>query len=252
MRTVKGFCDTDEVNLYFETRGEGSCITLCNGTAMDTRVWDGQFSELSRCFRVVRYANRGSGRSGDTMGVPYRLQDDLKALMDHLRIEKTIASGVSVGGGIALNFALDHPDHVAGLILMDPFMTGYTWPHISPKMKTLAEHWKRKDVKQAAEVWYSMDWFSFLKKDEAKFERFKRIVDDNVIRFFSRPFPPMEDWGKPMTERLHQIHAPVLLLIGEHDTPDNREVVRIIEREVEGSTVVEGNYSAVHAGICMK
>jgi 3-oxoadipate enol-lactonase len=238
VNTSGSTCELDDVTLHYESRGEGQAIAFSNGSVMDTRVWDDQFSYLSQTLRVVRYDNRGDGKSGDLSGESYRYQDDLRGLLDHLGIDTTIAAGLSVGGGIALNFALDYPERVSGLVLMDTFFTGYHWPCMTPKLKLLSEQWQHGNIKEAVEIWYTMDWFDHIKQDSAKFRKLSRIIDDNAPRYFAQEFPPKADWGTPMIDRLDQIKVPTLLMVGDKDTPDNHEVISIIHDSVRHSKLV--------------
>lgn len=238
MEETTGYCEIATGRLYYEQKGSGDVLTFCNGTAMDTRIWDDQYDELSHHFSILRFDNLGCGKSSDLPTTPHHYDDDLNALHDCLGITRSIVAGLSVGGGIALNYCLNYPERVSALVLMDTFMTGYQWPYTTPKMKILAEHWQRGDVDKTIEAWGSMEWFDHLKQDEEKYKRITPMVDFNARRVFSQEFPPKEDWGKPMIDRLGEVKVPTLLFIGEKDTPDNHEVMQIIHREVKQSKLV--------------
>lgn len=102
--------------LYYEVRGEGQPVILLHGGGMDTKMWDAQFNYLSQQFRVVRYDLRGFGRSSKPEQ-PFHPVDDLYQLMHHLGIKRASLIGLSMGSGVALNFALEHPEMIEKLVL---------------------------------------------------------------------------------------------------------------------------------------
>lgn len=232
MEEKTGYCEVSAGRLYYEYKGTGRTITFCNGTAMDRRIWDQQFEVFSESFRVLRFDNLGCGNSSDMPDEPHRYYEDLSKLHDFLKISASVVGGLSVGGGIALNYGLYYPERVSALVLMGTFLTGYHWPHMSPKLKALVDFLKNNEVEKAVEHWLNLDWFTNMHKNGVKYQQTINMVEENARRFFANQFPVKEDWGKPMVERLRQITVPVLLLVGEFDTPDNHEVMRIIKEHV--------------------
>ncbi len=96
-------------------------LVFVNSLGTDFRIWDAVVARLGDRFSILRFDERGHGLSG-LGSPPYTLADmaeDLRALLDHYRIEKAVVCGLSVGGMIALTLADAHPERVAGLILCD-------------------------------------------------------------------------------------------------------------------------------------
>jgi pimeloyl-ACP methyl ester carboxylesterase len=84
----------------------------------DGRVWDEQFAVFSRTYRVLRFDFRGYGRSSrPDPGLPYSHVSDLSAVMDAAGIERASLVGNSMGGRVAIDFALTHPERVDALVL---------------------------------------------------------------------------------------------------------------------------------------
>lgn len=102
--------------LYYEVQGEGPPVILLHAGGMDSKMWDAQFNHLSQQFRVVRYDLRGFGRSSKPEQSFYPV-DDLYQLLQHLGINRASLVGLSMGAGVALNFALEHPEMVEKLVL---------------------------------------------------------------------------------------------------------------------------------------
>jgi len=226
--------ESAEINgtrMYYEIAGEGDCLCLIHGNTMDTRVWDAQFDFFSKHFRVLRYDLRGCGKSEEPRE-KYAFDKDLKALLDYLEIEKVAVCGISVGGGIAMQFTLNYPENVYVLIPVAPFVTGYPWPGNAPLLMKLGAHVRSGEADAAREVWNAMPWFDHVKMLPDVYAKLSQIVSENSGWFFERGH--VVDWGdRPMTARLGEISVPTLILVGEHDSADNHEVVRILAESIE-------------------
>ena len=109
----------DSIELYYEEHGSGDPLLLIMGLAADSMAWLFQVPELSKHYRTITFDNRGVGRSTKPAG-PYtisQLADDTAGLLDALGIARTHVVGVSMGGMIAQELALRHPQRVRGLVL---------------------------------------------------------------------------------------------------------------------------------------
>ncbi len=85
-----------------------------------------QFGVLSRTYRVLRFDFRGYGRSSrPEPGRPYSHLDDLAAVMDAAGVERAALVGKSMGGKVAIDFALTHPGRVSALVLASPALSGF-------------------------------------------------------------------------------------------------------------------------------
>jgi pimeloyl-ACP methyl ester carboxylesterase len=112
------------IEIAYEVYGEGFPLVLAHGYTATKEMWDGQIGPFMERYRVVVYDERGHGDSDappvDDAGYTIStLVDDQKALMDHLGIEEAYVGGLSLGGMIALRFALKFPKAVRALLLCD-------------------------------------------------------------------------------------------------------------------------------------
>jgi 3-oxoadipate enol-lactonase len=110
---------TGNPSIYYEMRGKGHPLLLISGLNSDSASWAGVCGRLAKHFRVIVFDNRGSGRS-DTPEKKYSIRemaDDAIGLLDRLRIKKCHVIGHSMGGYIAQELAIHHPERVGKLIL---------------------------------------------------------------------------------------------------------------------------------------
>lgn len=108
-----------DVDIYFEEQGSGEPLLLIMGLAADSQAWIFQVPEFARHYRTITFDNRGVGRSAKPVG-PYtihQMADDALAVLDELQIEKAHVVGVSMGGMIAQELVLRHPERVRSLVL---------------------------------------------------------------------------------------------------------------------------------------
>ena len=113
------FTRVQDIRIYHEVRGDGEPLLMIAGYADHAGHWFRQMPALSRRYRAITFDNRGAGRS-DKPDVPYTMQmlaDDAAGLLHTLGIDAAHIYGVSMGGMIAQEFALSHPEMTASLVL---------------------------------------------------------------------------------------------------------------------------------------
>lgn len=120
----------DNVNLYYETTGQGQPLVFINGLGSSTRDWDRQVAEFSRTYQVITYDLRGHGRSDKPAG-PYSIPQfaaDSAGLLNALGVASAHIVGLSLGGGVAFQLALDYVQLVKTMTIVNsaPAMVGIT------------------------------------------------------------------------------------------------------------------------------
>lgn len=115
------FAEIDGVRLHYQEKGTGTPLVLLHGFTSSTYSWKDVFEPLSKNFHVIAIDLKGFGFSEKPDGDYTRRAQALLVshLLDHLKIEKTWLCGNSMGGEVSLNFALQNPQRVAGLVLID-------------------------------------------------------------------------------------------------------------------------------------
>jgi pimeloyl-ACP methyl ester carboxylesterase len=115
------FADIDGIRIHYQDKGTGTPLILVHGSASSTYSWKDVFEPLAQSYRVIAVDLKGFGFSSKPDGdYTRRTQAVLVAhLLDYLKIEKAWVAGNSMGGEVAVNLALQNPQRVAGLILID-------------------------------------------------------------------------------------------------------------------------------------
>ncbi len=108
------------IDLHYHIQGAGPHLTLIGGLGTGLWLWERNITELANHFTVLTFDNRGAGKSGKPAG-PYtiaQMTDDTAELLRYLNISRTHILGVSMGGFIAQQFALEYPEMVDRLVLV--------------------------------------------------------------------------------------------------------------------------------------
>jgi 3-oxoadipate enol-lactonase len=199
-------------------------VVLIHGHSADLRLWEPQVPALLGAgWRVVRYDVRGHGRSS----VPATGYDwehylaDLRALLHHLGVERAHLAGISMGGGIALQLALEEPGRVASLALLDSALPGFAYsPDFEADIERLRDAVRADGPRAALERhWLTHPIFDGVRRRPEAFAALRRMVLDYPAADYldeAEYAPPT----RPAIERLHEVQVPALVVAGELDLPD--------------------------------
>jgi pimeloyl-ACP methyl ester carboxylesterase len=228
-----GVAEVDGGTLAWESAGEGEDVVFLHPGLWDSRVWDEPFGAFSRAYHVVRYDLRGYGRSSrPEPGRPYSHVDDLAALMDATDVERGALVGNSLGGRIAIDFALTHPERVTALVLAATNVGGFEETEEEAKEYAELEREIERaveagDAERAMELELSV-WATALGTDDPAGARIRRIAFDNLHVI------TMDESGEIRLDdafgRLPEIDVPTLVLPADRDPP----VLRRLSGEVAG------------------
>jgi 3-oxoadipate enol-lactonase len=107
--------------LAYAVTGKGPAVVFLHAFPLGFFMWEAQAAALEATHTVVRFDDRGFGRTpvGDGLLTMERIADDAAALMDHLGISQAVVAGCSMGGYATLAFARRYPDRLKGLVLQD-------------------------------------------------------------------------------------------------------------------------------------
>ena len=145
--------------IYYQTAGEGTPLVMIHAGVADSRQWNNEFAYFAQNHRVVRYDMRGYGKSEPVDG-EFSHMSDLISLLDHLELyEPIVLMGCSMGGGLAVNFALTHPSKVRALIMVGSGPSGLELDVPTPAKFAEAEKaYEAGDLDLVAEI-ETQIWF---------------------------------------------------------------------------------------------
>jgi len=109
----------NDIDMYYKIHGKGPPLVHVGGLAGDARTWQRQIEDLAQHYQVLCFDNRGTGRT-DCPDLPYSTKlfaDDTVGLMDVVGIERAHVYGISMGGGIVQEVAINYPSRVLSLVI---------------------------------------------------------------------------------------------------------------------------------------
>lgn len=198
------------INLYYEVKGQGEPLVIIGGLSIDIREYPLIIRELAKGFQVIAFDNRGAGRT-DKPDTPYSIEmmaDDTEGLLTALGISHAHVIGISMGGRIAIDFALKYPEQVKSLILVS---TGARVPSSrgrTRRMKMLL--WLSRF--RAPGRGYPQPYYAALRQLQAS-----RAYD--------------------ATARLQEIRTPTLILQGQSDRSAPLPVAVDMHNRIQGSQI---------------
>ena len=120
-KPTTGYAPVNGLKMYYEVHGSGEPVVLLHGAFMTiTNNWTGWIGELSKTRKVIAIEMQGHGRTADIERdiSSENLADDVASLLDHLKIPKADLIGYSMGGGVAMQCAVRHPDKVRKVVVI--------------------------------------------------------------------------------------------------------------------------------------
>jgi pimeloyl-ACP methyl ester carboxylesterase len=114
-----GYAPVNGLKMYYEVHGSGDPVVLLHGAFMTiTNNWTGWIGELSKTRKVIAVELQGHGRTADIDRdiSSANLADDVAALLDHLKVPRADVIGYSMGGGVAMQCAIRHPEKVRKVV----------------------------------------------------------------------------------------------------------------------------------------
>ena len=198
------------ITMYYEQHGAGEPLLLINGLGADITLLTAIMNSFARRCRVVAFDNRGAGRT-DKPDVPYTIElmaADTAALLDVLRLERVNVLGISMGGRIALELALSHPDRVGRLVLVSTSAAGRGKVTVSWPMRLLLP----------------LKWAGLLRGKYPQ-PRYAYLRQRRASTSYDA------------TNRLGNIHAPTLILHGRRDRSMPVQLAERMHAAIDGSQI---------------
>ncbi len=212
---------------HYKLEGEGPCLTLVHGVGSYLESWDGVVERLGSRYRTLRYDLRGHGHSAKVPG-PYSLDDfvaDLRNLLDHLEIERTLLAGFSLGGLIAQAFALAEPARVGKLVLVSTVAgrSEAERARVLQRAGTLADKGAAAHLTEAVDRWFTAD---FIARHPEVLEARRRRSLENDPDCYAAAYRVLAE--SDLAGRLSEIAAPSLVMTGEADVGSTPRMAKVI------------------------
>jgi 3-oxoadipate enol-lactonase len=228
--------------------GEGPPVVLIHEGIADSRMWDSVVPRLAERHRVIRYDLPGFGGSPLVGGAEISFVRDLEAVLDAFDVESAALVGGSLGGRVALEFALERPSRVTALVLVAPGLRGHEWSSFVRQASDEEEEaFERGDYARAAEamvrVWVAGPRRSVDDVDPATVS----LVREMMVRNYELFAAAIAEGGEPdevdvpdppASERLGDVGVPTLLLVGDADVPDMLQIADRLEAGIPGARKV--------------
>ena len=236
MAKASGFAPVNGTRLYYELAGDGDPLVLIHGFTLDRRMWDAQVEPFAQYFRVLNYDGRGFGKSALPDGTEYDRAEDLKALLDALGIERAHVVGLSMGGAVAIDFALAYPQMTRSLVAVDSALSGHRWSeHWGNTMKPMWAEGQAGNKAAARQIWLEHDLFVPAGENPEVKKRLEHIVHDySGWHWLHRDSVRRTN----AASQLAHISAPVLSVTGERDLYDFHAIANALERDANAHKVI--------------
>lgn len=212
--------------LWYDETGDGTPVVLLHEGVVDSRIWDPVLPLLADRHRVVRYDQRGFGRSPLPDG-PYSLVADLASVLDAAGIDQAALVGASRGGGIALTAAIERPERVSALVLAGSGLPGH-----GLQVEWTPEQIARWETAEAAgdfEAMAQLDievWAPMGADPELRAMFVENAVGSNGEHSTT---------DEPIAERVHGISAPTLVITANRDVPAINDIGALLARRIPGA-----------------
>ncbi len=223
--------DVNGARLWYDEAGSGPAVLLLHGGLGDSGLWEPVVPFLAERFRTIRIDLRFFGRSTGP-AVPWSWHDDVVGVLDALAVERTALVGLSVGGRIAYDVALDHPGRLWALACVAPGLgaQGYTAKEDAAREAAEAE----RDLDGMMAVDFSV--WAPLGTDERIRRLWHATPDANPLPPGLEPRVPYD--GDPKA-RLPELETPALFVTLALDPPGFRAVGPIVADTAPNARHVE-------------
>ncbi len=197
------YAEVNGINLYYEIHGAGAPLVLLHGGLGATEMFGPALTRLAEAHQVIGVDLQGHGRTAD-VDRPIRLEtmaEDIAALIDHLGLGRVDAVGYSLGGGVAFQLAIRHPDMVRKLVVVSAYFRDDA---VDPALRA-----QQGQVNAAAaEFMKETPMYELYARLAPRPEDFPRLVG-KIGEYMSQPFD--------MTDQLRAIRVPTMLVSADAD-----------------------------------
>lgn len=233
----------DGAKIRGESAGVGIPVVFLHAGVTDRRMWANQMQALvNEGYHVISYDRRSFGET-ETDDVPFSHLVDLETVLDRLSIHAAVLVGASLGGEIALDFALEHPERTIGLVLMGTAVSGAIAEEMDDDVAQLeeaAEYAIERGTIGTANRIQAHQWLDGPYGESGRVEGEIRdlFLAMNEIHLAHPELTQEEDAMISAYDNLHTLTAPTLLVVGELDCADIIALHEELSEEIENGFAV--------------
>lgn len=241
---AKTFVNVNGIKLAYEERGSGEPLVLIMGLGADGQVWEAHAQSYAEKFRCFLVDNRGTGESDKPAG-PYttaQMADDYAGLIRELGLGKVRVAGISMGGAIAQELALRHPDVVRSMVLV------CTWAKFDPYAVQTFDNLSRlravatpEDFLQLLHLWIWTPAYinaHAAEMAEGRAAASAGLKDGSWMPHHAFAAQASACITHDAVDRLQDIRVPVLLTIGTADIFTPMAYTDFLHKHIAGSEMV--------------
>ncbi len=226
--------DVDGGQIYYETCGKGDqAVVLIHDGVINSASFDDMWPILCKDFRVVRYDRRGYGRS-PAAKAPYSPQEDLAAVMRAANMERASLVGFSFGGGLAVSYAIEHPEQVDRLVISGASLNGFRVSKnftgsITRIMLPMVIGNMDAVIANASKA----TWIMAPGNDAAR-AKIAALIKASPQDLRHQMKDPIKGWPSDLP-RMPGLKVPTLIMTGDHDIADNQAQAGAAQVLIPGS-----------------
>jgi 3-oxoadipate enol-lactonase len=198
-------------------RGAGSCVLFLHGFALDARAWQAQQESLADRHRTLAVDLPGFGRTPATLPPGTSVTRAVLGALDALEIDRVHVVGHSLGGALAVDFALAFPHRTRTLVLVSPVVRGRpTGIAAWPRCVELARAGR---LAEARDCWLADPLFARTREHPSALATLRALAADYDGGHWRGESSTPFEIPEPQGDRLAELRAPTLVVAGDRDLP---------------------------------
>ncbi|WP_310993088.1 alpha/beta fold hydrolase [Aequorivita marina] len=239
--TEEGYLQIEDSKVHYKISGTGNPVLLLHGGELNLSAWDSQISDLNKQnFKTIRYSELGHGKT-------QRGKVDLKGteIINHFINEKCNGQKVSIiglswGGVLATDYALEYPNKVTKIILVSPGINGWDWfanQKTRKKYEILQKAYEDNDSLKVGKLSYKY-WIVGPKRKESEMDlkartNLKEMISYNINNHWGEARSSLDSINS--IDRLKEIEIPSLIISGDKDSEDILEISKLYKSNIKNS-----------------
>ena len=229
--------NVNDISINYQMEGKGKTIVFIHGLSDSLQYWNILTLNLKNDYKVLSFDLRGHGETTDSNKITTidTYTEDLYCLLNELKIEKAVFIGLSLGGNIAMNMAITHPEMVSGIIIMSSF------PRHTPKLEKIFDDFQNAIDKGFIEFFDTILPYTItedkIEESEETVEFYKLEAAKTAnVEGISKGINAGYDFD--ISDKLSSIKVPALVIAGKEDDLTDLEIQEEIHDNIENSEMI--------------